>query len=501
MMRLPTFSAPLSDRQPRAVGTIAVCGRPVVVSRSGKRDEIGGDADRRIAEQQAGDQHRDAVAHLAPGGERRIEAGRDAAAASATVATSGAGTGQNRAARAPPTRPPITICPSPPRLIMPPRSGIAATSVMPTSGVAQFSVLGRLPGAARRRRSGHRPRADWRPRRAPARRRRATAKRIASHRPPAAAAAAARSARRRARSRGLRRPPRHQEAERLLVGLAPRHSATMRPSYITSTRSVSARISLSSAETSSTARPLSRSARSWPWMNSVAPTSTPRVGCSAISSRRLVREFARDHDLLQVAAGERADGRARSLRSGCRTRRISARARAGDRRRVDQPAARERRPALEAHRQIVGGAGRERGADGGAILGDIGEARRAMRGDVGAGHVDAADAHAPAVGRAQADQRLDELALAVAGDAGDADDLAGAHRERRRGRPAACRAAPATVSSTASSSGAPGCAGALSTLRLTLRPVMARTISRARGLARSSAARRRARRAARSRGR
>ena len=28
---------------------------------------------------------------------------------------------------------------------MPPRNGIAATSVMPTSGVAQFSVSGRLP--------------------------------------------------------------------------------------------------------------------------------------------------------------------------------------------------------------------------------------------------------------------------------------------------------------------------------------------------------------------
>ena len=43
----------------------------------GKAGEIGGDADGRIAEQQAGDQHRDAVPGFAPGGERRIEPGAD----------------------------------------------------------------------------------------------------------------------------------------------------------------------------------------------------------------------------------------------------------------------------------------------------------------------------------------------------------------------------------------------------------------------------------------
>ncbi len=43
-------------------------------------------------------------------------------------------------------------------------------------------------------------------------------------------------------------------------------------------------ISDSSADTSSTAPPRSRQAVISPWMNSMAPMSTPRVGCSAISS-------------------------------------------------------------------------------------------------------------------------------------------------------------------------------------------------------------------------
>ena len=52
----------------------------------------------------------------------------------------------------------------------------------------------------------------------------------------------------------------------------------MRPAFITITRSASARISSSSDDTTSTAPPASRIARSRPWMNSMAPMSTPRVG-------------------------------------------------------------------------------------------------------------------------------------------------------------------------------------------------------------------------------
>ena len=53
------------------------------------------------------------------------------------------------------------------------------------------------------------------------------------------------------------------------------------------------------------ALPSSRSSTSRRWTNSIAPTSRPRVGCAAISTRRVAVDLAREHDLLLVAAGER----------------------------------------------------------------------------------------------------------------------------------------------------------------------------------------------------
>ena len=77
------------------------------------------------------------------------------------------------------------------------------------------------------------------------------------------------------------------------------------------------------------------------------------------------------------------------------------------------------------------------------------------------------------------DQRLDEFALTVAGDARDADDLAAAHGEIGAIDRAACRRSRRSVRPIASRQRRAGRAGPLSTLRLTLRPVIARTISRA----------------------
>ena len=51
--------------------------------------------------------------------------------------------------------------------------------------------------------------------------------------------------------------------------------------------------------------PASRSSTSRRWTNSIAPTSRPRVGCAAMSTLRVARELARDHDLLLVAARQR----------------------------------------------------------------------------------------------------------------------------------------------------------------------------------------------------
>ena len=55
---------------------------------------------------------------------------------------------------------------------------------------------------------------------------------------------------------------------------------------ITATRSARVSTSRSSADTSRIALPASRALRSVSWMNSIAPTSTPRVGCAASSTTK-----------------------------------------------------------------------------------------------------------------------------------------------------------------------------------------------------------------------
>ena len=72
-----------------------------------------------------------------------------------------------------------------------------------------------------------------------------------------------------ARARRSRRPPARPRS---------------RPSNITMIRSLSAWISSSSTETSRIALPRSRSATICWWMNSIAPISTPRVGCPTSST-------------------------------------------------------------------------------------------------------------------------------------------------------------------------------------------------------------------------
>jgi len=144
---------------------------------------------------------------------------------------------------------------------------------------------------------------------------------------------------------------------------------------------------------------------------------------------RLAGELAADHDLLEVAAREVAGLRLRP-------------------RRLDRIAGDQRGGALE-----DAGAPQERpGAHVGVAVGledDVRgdrEARRDSRPQPVLGHVrdavgncvarvaraqrDARDRHVSGRQRPQPGERLGELALAVAGDAGDADDLAAAHRER-----------------------------------------------------------------------
>ena len=111
-------------------------------------------------------------------------------------------------------------------------------------------------------------------------------RRSRSRAPPAEPAGGRRlvSARGRKGSSGFRALPRHEQSDMCSSAFPRGRSAKMRPSNMTSTRSDSPRISPNSAETTRTARPLSRSATSCSWICSVAPTSSPRVGCSAISA-------------------------------------------------------------------------------------------------------------------------------------------------------------------------------------------------------------------------
>ena len=135
---------------------------------------------------------------------------------------------------------------------MPPRSGIAATSVMPTSGVAQFERVRQIVGRERAdedlahrldrigARDQHERRADEH-----------------GEQRSAVAAAGGAPARQRARAHAAcpaGRPSTGRASPR--SASARGRSARMRPSNITRMRSLSARISLSSAETSSTAWPL-----------------------------------------------------------------------------------------------------------------------------------------------------------------------------------------------------------------------------------------------------
>ena len=71
--------------------------------------------------------------------------------------------------------------------------------------------------------------------------------------------------------------------------------------------------------------PASRASRSRAWMNSIAPTSTPRVGCAASSTVKSRAHLARDDDLLLVAARERARRQRRRRRADVERRDLLAR--------------------------------------------------------------------------------------------------------------------------------------------------------------------------------
>ena len=159
------------------------------------------------------------------------------------------------------------------------------------------------------------------------------------------------------------------------------------------------------------------------------PTSSPRVGCATTSSFELLGQLARDHDLLLVAAGQVPDRHVDAGRAHVEAPR-PARARVvGDRAAPRSTPRRERRAAVAVEHEVVGDRERRDQTVLAAVLGHVADAQlvdlaRRQPADVGA-----VDRDAAADARAHPGDRLDQLALAVALHAGDAEDLAGAHGE------------------------------------------------------------------------
>ena len=197
---------------------------------------------------------------------------------------------------------------------------------------------------------------------------------------------------------------------------------------MTSTRSASDMISSSSSVIRRIAAPAARRAMSMRWTDSIAPTSRPRVGWTAMIRSGLRLDLAGEDQALEVATREQPGLRCRSTALRSRSARASSRRRRAPGR-VDQPAAGDRRRPVGLHDEVVGDRQVRRAADAGPILGDVGDALADRLAGGGVRDVASVD---PDASRAcpQPGDHLGQLALPVAGDRRDPDDLAAADRER-----------------------------------------------------------------------
>ena len=242
--------------------------------------------------------------------------------------------------------------------------------------------------------------------------------------------------------------PRHVAADGGEVCRAPESSRRRcgRPTS-PAMRSDSSSSSSRSSLTSSTAAPRLRAATIRPWISATAAKSSPNTGLAAIStstspdsSRASTARCTLPPD--SVAIGASGDERLDPVARDQLARRVAHRA-AGA---ASQPLAQRlsgrscgtpccrRRSCAATQALRSGSSGRQR-----HVVAQHLRARRADR--ARRSTVDRAGG-----ARALAGQNLDQLALAVAGNAGDADDLARAHLDGRR------RAAPSRPSSSSASS-------------------------------------------------
>ena len=169
--------------------------------------------------------------------------------------------------------------------------------------------------------------------------------------------------------------------------------------------------------------------------------STPQVGWLTTSTPGSAQDLAADHELLQVAAGQRAGGRvgpglAHVEGARSRPRRAPARRRGAGRR-----SGASRAGGVAREHDVLRQAEGRGGGMAVALLRHEGGAAPPPRVDAEAPDGDAVDA-GPCRARGAsglAGQGGEQLRLPVAGDAGDADDLAAADARARR-RAAPCRA-------------------------------------------------------------
>ena len=290
-------------------------------------------------------------------------------------------------------------------------------------------------------------------------------------------------------------PARHQEAEPLAVGCCRREDPDD-PAAVHHGDPVGERQHLVELRPTRSARrrPRRASATIRRWMYSIEPTSRPRVGWLAISSL-IGRENSRATMTFcwlppeSVPAGCSTDGVRTSKSStrssaASRTAPVVADDPAGERRlvvRVRAPGCRRRR-SRPPGRRAAGPRGRGRPRRRARASGVA--PRRASR---PRSRIDPGDR------RAQAGHRLDQLGLAVALDAGDADDLARAHVERSRRRPPTWPRSSATCRSVGPRAPARRARpGSLSTVSCTARPTIIAASSRPRSSRPVSAARPRA---------
>ena len=206
-------------------------------------------------------------------------------------------------------------------------------------------------------------------------------------------------------------------------------SATMRPPYITAMRSESWNSSSRSSLISSTraaARP------------QVEELAVDELGGADIDAARrlggeqdlrLVGDLAGEQRLLQVAAGERAGARVGTGGADVEAVDLVA-GELADRLAVEDAAPGERRPADPGQRHAFRQRQRADHADRHAVLRHAADAARLDEARGQAGHHLAVEFDGAAGRGKHAGDHVGERPLAVAGDAGDADDLAGAKRQR-----------------------------------------------------------------------